>query len=602
MRKVLLISCLLSLAALMAANDAWTAARLLNVRRWSSPEFTRVVLDLDAPAAYETQSAASASILVLYLPNVFLPQGPREILIEDRVIRKVMLDTGERTRVTFFLYQPTRWKVFPLKRSSDGPDRVVIDIFKPAGPPEKAAKLPLPETRERVAAPEKAERGVQKVPEPAPGPAGPPAKMEEPAKIATPAEKKIEPPPSKPENARREAERVLAEKATVPAEKTRIPAETPPAAPLEKPRAADAAPPKAAAKLLEVRQWAAPDHTRVVIDLAGAPEYELVPGADPLTYSLILRSTVLPKGPREIEVADQVIRTMKVEPAGSDAKLSLFLVKQAALSVFLLKPYQDKPDRLVIDISRPDLEEKEKVGRQASRELKAGKKKIIVLDPGHGGEDPGAVGPRGTMEKEIVLSLAQGLQKVLDSTGGTRAFLTRRGDYFVPLTQRVRIAQEYGADLFISLHANGSRSRQTRGTSIYCLSVKGATDTATQLLAQKENASDLIGGMSAAPAQRDLDSILLDLKQTHSINESLQLGGLALSELRRVNAIQFPTPRQAGFAVLKGPDFPAILVETAYITHPNEESLLRQKSFQEKIGQAIFAAVKRFIPRLSPKE
>ncbi len=239
----------------------------------------------------------------------------------------------------------------------------------------------------------------------------------------------------------------------------------------------------------------------MVIDLEGAPQYELVPGADPLTHSLILRGTVLPRGPREIAVADQVIRTLKLEAAGrAEAKLTVFLVKPAALSVFLLKPYQDKPDRLVIDISRPDLEEKEKAGRQLSRELKAGKKKIIVLDPGHGGEDPGAIGPRGTMEKEIVLSLAQGLQKVLDSTGETRAFLTRRGDYFVPLSERVKIAQEYGADLFISLHANGSRSRQTRGTSIYCLSLKGASDTATQLLAQKENASDLIGGMSAAPA------------------------------------------------------------------------------------------------------
>ena len=426
--------------------------------------------------------------------------------------------------------------------------------------------------------------------------------MEETPKIAEPPRKKIEPPP-KPAESSRPAERPPAAALLNPPEKSGKGAERPPAAPREEARTTDVGAPRAAARLLEVRQWAAPDHTRVVIDLAGAPQYELVPGADPLTHSLILRGTVLPRGPREIAVADQVIRTLKLEEAGrAETKLTVFLVKPAALSVFLLKPYQDKPDRLVIDISRPDLEEKEKAGRQLSRELKAGKKKIIVLDPGHGGEDPGAIGPRGTMEKEIVLSLAQGLQKVLDSTGETRAFLTRRGDYFVPLSERVKIAQEYGADLFISLHANGSRSRQTRGTSIYCLSLKGASDTATQLLAQKENASDLIGGMSAAPAQRDLDSILLDLKQTHSINESLQLGGIALSELGRVNAVQFSTPRQAGFAVLKAPEFPAILVETAYITHPNEESLLRKKSFQEKISQAIFAAVKRFIPRLSARE
>jgi N-acetylmuramoyl-L-alanine amidase len=603
-KKSLLISFLLFLTVLSAAGDGWAAPRLLKVRKWSSPEFTRVVLDLDAPAAYEIQSAASASILVVYLPDLLLPQGPREILIEDRVIRKVMLDAGERTRVTFFLYQPTRWKVFPLRRSSDGPDRLVIDIFKPAVPlEEKAARLPLPETGRKIAPPQKTEGPPQKPPEPSPKPAGPPAKMEETARMAEPPRKKIEPPP-KAEDPPRPVERPLAaETPPRPAEKSGKEAERPPAVLREEVRAKEGASPRAAARLLEIRQWAAPDHTRVVIDLEGAPQYELVPGADPLTHSLILRGTVLSKGAREIAVADQVIRTLKLEAAGrADAKLTVFLVKPAALSVFLLKPYQDKPDRLVIDVSRPDLEEKEKAGRQVSRELKAGKKKIIVLDPGHGGEDPGAIGPRGTMEKEIVLSLAQGLQKVLDSTGETRAFLTRRGDYFVPLSERVKIAQEYGADLFISLHANGSRSRQTRGTSIYCLSLKGASDTATQLLAQKENASDLIGGMSAAPAQRDLDSILLDLKQTHSINESLQLGGIALSELGRVNAVQFSTPRQAGFAVLKAPEFPAILVETAYITHPNEESLLRKKSFQEKISQAIFAAVKRFIPRLSARE
>jgi N-acetylmuramoyl-L-alanine amidase len=277
-------------------------------------------------------------------------------------------------------------------------------------------------------------------------------------------------------------------------------------------------------------------------------------------------------------------------------------VKPGRLEVFLLKPVEDKPDRLVIDVSRPDLEEKEKEQRQFTRELKAKKKRIVVVDPGHGGDDPGAIGPRKTLEKDIVLALAQNLQKALDSTGEVRAFLTRRGDYFVPLQDRVKIAQEYGADLFISLHCNGSRSRQTRGTSIYCLSPKGASDMATQLLAQKENSSDLVGGTSLPPTQKDLNTILLDLEQTHAINESLQLGGLALNEFGRINQIQFTQPRQAGFAVLKAPEFPSILVETAYITNPTEEIMLRKKSFQDRICQSIIAAVKRYIPLLSAKE
>jgi N-acetylmuramoyl-L-alanine amidase len=294
---------------------------------------------------------------------------------------------------------------------------------------------------------------------------------------------------------------------------------------------------------------------------------------------------------------------MKLEPEGrNEARLSLFLMKPGRLNVFLLKPFEDKPDRLVMDVSRPDLEEKEKEQRQVTRELKARKKRIVVIDPGHGGDDPGAIGPRKTLEKDIVLALAQNLQKMLDATGEIRAFLTRRGDYFIPLNDRMKIAQEYGADLFISLHCNGSRSRQTRGTSIYCLSLKGASDQATQLLAQKENASDMIGGTSLAPVQKDLDTILLDLEQTHAINESLQLGGLALNELGRINRIQFSQPRQAGFAVLKSPEFPSILVETAYITHPTEEMLLRKRTFQDRVCQAITAAVKRYIPILSAKE
>jgi N-acetylmuramoyl-L-alanine amidase len=380
----------------------------------------------------------------------------------------------------------------------------------------------------------------------------------------------------------------------------------PPAISPEQPREKEIAPARAVptlAKLLDIRQWSAPDHTRVVIDLDGAPNYEVLPSTDSLVYTLNLRGVKLPKGGKEIPVADQVIQKMKVEIVGTEeAKLTLILVKPSRLDVFLLKPFEDKPDRLVIDISRPDLEEKEKVERQASRELKAKKKRIIILDPGHGGDDPGATGPKGTMEKDVVLALAQRLQKSLDATGEVRAFLTRRGDYFVPLQDRVKIAQEYGADLFISLHANGNRSRQIHGTSIYCLSLKGASDTATQLLAQKENSSDMIGGISAASTRRDLDSILLDLEQTQSINDSLHLGGIVLRELSRVNRIQFFQPHQAGFAVLKAPEYPSVLVETAYITHPAEEMLLRKKSFQDNLCEAITAAVKKFVPLLAIKE
>ncbi len=356
-------------------------------------------------------------------------------------------------------------------------------------------------------------------------------------------------------------------------------------------------------RLLEIRLWSAPDHTRVVIDLNGPPTYDIPASENPLTLVLNLQGIFLQKGKQEIPVKDPVIQKMMVHPKGKDqAEVTLFLVKPGRWKIFSLKPYQDKPHRLVIDILRPDLEEKEKTERKVSEELKAKKKRIIVLDPGHGGEDPGAIGPRGTKEKDVVLALARRLQKTLDESAGIKAFLTRRGDYFVPLDERIKIAREYGADLLISLHANGSSKRHTRGTSVYCLSLKGASDQATQLLAQKENASDLMGGISLTPEKKDLDSILLDLELTHNINESLHLGGLMLSELGRINQIQFIQPRQAGFAVLKAPNFPSILVETAYITHPVEERFLRKESFQADLIRAIFNAVKKFIPLLAVKE
>jgi len=356
-------------------------------------------------------------------------------------------------------------------------------------------------------------------------------------------------------------------------------------------------------RLLDIRHWSAPDHSRVVIDLSGTPTYEVPPPVDPFILTVILRRVIPPRRSQEISVNDRVIRKIRVAPMPKEgAEVILSLVKTARWNVFALKPYLDKPDRVVIDVARPDLEEKEKAERQISQKLKAKKTRIIVIDPGHGGEDPGAVGRKRALEKDIVLALARKLQRALDESGDARAFLTRRGDYFVSLDERIKIAQEHGADLFISLHTNGSPKRQARGTSLYCLSLKGASDMASQLLAQKENASDMVGGTSLVPPQRDLDSILLDLEQTHTINESLQLGGLMLSELGRVNPIQFSQPRQASFTVLKAPSIPSILVETAYITNPAEEKLLQMERFQRDLARAIMAAVKKFLPLLAVKE
>ena len=576
MRRTWLPAILLAVLVAGAATEGLAASRLLSIRKSSAPESTRVVLDLEAPPTYEIQSSASSPILTIYLRNLVLPKGAQEVSIEDQIIRKVKVDPGEKdtAKVIFFLRQPTRWKVFALKPESGMPDRLVIDVFRPQG--EIGGKVEKPEGRPSVQEPQEEKTTPVKVEKPAPLPLHPPA---EEAKIPPGKAEEPKTPPGKAE-------------------------EPPRALPSEEPREKMVAPAKGVARLLEIRHWSAPDHTRIVADREGAPSFEILPQtADPLVYTVQFRGIILPRGSQELPVNDQVMRKIRIEPEGREgARLSLSLVKPGQLNIFLLKPFENKPGRLVIDVSRPDLEEKEKEQRQFTRELKAKKKRIVVIDAGHGGDDPGAVGPRKTLEKDIVLALAQNLQKALDATGEIRAFLTRRGDYFVPLNDRVKIAEEYGADLFISIHANGSRSRQTRGTSIYCLSLKGASDKATQVLAQKENESDMLGGTSLVPVQKDLDTILLDLEQTHAINESLHLGGLALSELGRVNQVQFSQPRQAGFAVLKAPEFPSILIETAYISNPNEEMFLRKKSFQDQLCQAITAAVRKYLPFLSVKE
>jgi len=556
MKKRWLLAGILGLWVIGAVGEGTAAPRLMGIRRFSGPEFTRVVLDLEAPPTYEVHSVVGSSILSISLQKVTLPQGGREIQIEDRVIHKIRIDPAQKdeARVVFSLVQPTRWKVFVLRPAEGKPNRLVIDVFRPTG--EVTGKVEKQEGKPAVTEPNEEARLPVKTEKPLAKPADP-----------QPPEKKTPP----------KAEEPFREKVPVPA--------------------------RGVARLAEIRHWSAPEHTQVVADLEGTPAYEVLPQMEPLVYTLQLRGILIPRGTHEIPVGDQVIEKIRVEPEGmNEAKLSLFLIQPSRLNVLLLNSFENKPNRLVIEVSRPDLQAKEKEQRESTREIKARNKRIVVIDPGHGGDDPGAIGPRKALEKDIVLALAQNLQRILDSTGEVRAFLTRRGDYFVPLNDRVKIAQEYGADLFISLHANGSRSRQTRGTSLYCLSLKGASDKATQLLAEKENASDMVGGTSLAPVQKDLDTILLDLEQTHAINESLQLGGLALNEMGRVNRVQFSQPRQAEFAVLKGPEFPSILVETAYITHPTEEMLLRKKGFQDRICQAIAAAVKRYIPIMAAKE
>lgn len=219
---------------------------------------------------------------------------------------------------------------------------------------------------------------------------------------------------------------------------------------------------------------------------------------------------------------------------------------------------------------------------------------VVALDAGHGGEDPGAIGRNGTREKDVTLSIARKLKLQIDSTPGMRAVLIRDGDYFIPLGNRVEKARRAHADLFVSIHADAFIKPHARGSSVFALSEGGATSASARWLAKKENEADLIGGVNLAVKDPYLARTLLDLSQTATINDSMKLAKHVLNELGGINTLHRGKVEQAGFAVLKSPDVPSILVETAFISNPTEERRLRDEAYQEKMANAILGGIKRY--------
>lgn len=219
---------------------------------------------------------------------------------------------------------------------------------------------------------------------------------------------------------------------------------------------------------------------------------------------------------------------------------------------------------------------------------------VVVIDPGHGGEDPGAIGRRGTMEKDIVLKIAKKLKATLADDPRFRVALTRDGDYFVALNDRVARARKLKADLLVSVHADAFVQAQANGSSVFALSERGATSTAAKWLANKENNADLIGGVNLHVRDNVLARTLLDLSQTAQINDSIKLGKLVLAELGGINRLHKAQVEQAGFAVLKAPDVPSILIETAFISNPDEERKLREPKYQDKMAEAIADGIRNY--------
>jgi N-acetylmuramoyl-L-alanine amidase len=270
---------------------------------------------------------------------------------------------------------------------------------------------------------------------------------------------------------------------------------------------------------------------------------------------------------------------------------------------------EEKPPRKTVEAPRkPDLPQRETAATEApARPAKPtddgpGVSRLITItiDPGHGGEDPGAVGAAGSFEKHVTLSVGRRLKAKIDAEPNMRAMLTRDADYFVPLQQRVAKARRVQADLFVSIHADAFISPSARGSSVFVLSDKGASSTAARWLAQKENAADLIGGVNIGVKDSHLARTLLDLSQTAAINDSLKVGKAVLGELGGINRLHKGEVEQASFAVLKAPDIPSILVETAFISNPEEEARLNDEAYQDRMAEAIVRGLKRYFAKNPP--
>lgn len=388
--------------------------------------------------------------------------------------------------------------------------------------------------------------------------------------------------------------------------------------------------------VLAVRVWPAADYTRVAIESRLPLKYShftvknperLVVDMEGVEFDSVLESLSTKVSPDDPNI--KLLRAGRFKPG--IVRLVMELKQEVKPQVFVLPPVGEYGHRLVLDVypleppdplaqligkvdaqaqgagpaapatERPSVAESEtRVERPRGGKPVVDRLVTIMLDPGHGGEDPGAVGRSGSYEKHITLAIAKRLKAKIDAEPNMRAVLTRDTDFFVPLQMRVQKARRIQADLFVSIHADAFTRPDANGSSVFALSESGASSSAARYLAQKENAADLIGGVNIDVKDPVLARTLLDLSQTATISDSLKLGRAVLDEIGGINRLHKPQVEQAGFAVLKAPDIPSILVETAFISNPEEERRLNDDAYQNKMAEAIIAGIRKYFAKNPP--
>lgn len=366
------------------------------------------------------------------------------------------------------------------------------------------------------------------------------------------------------------------------------------------------------AQVLSTRIWPAPEYTRLTFESKEEIQYKIFSVTHPARLVLDLQTNDITAALAELNGKvtgeDPYIQGLRVaRNRPGVVRVVLDLKQDVRPQIFTLRPVADYGHRLVLDIHpivphdvmAQLLEETEKLRPR----LRPGAPRLatIVIDPGHGGEDPGAIGRRGSREKDVTLSIARRLKKLIDGEPNMRALLTRDGDYFLALGARVEKARAVKADLLVSIHADAFTRPNVRGSSVFALSDKRATSELARALAKKENESDLIGGVALQTKDDHVRRTILDLSQSATIDHSLRLGSSVLKQLGGVNDLHKPRVEQASFAVLTAPDVPSILVETAFISNPEEERRLNDDAYQDKLAQAILEGIREYIAKHPPR-
>lgn len=339
-----------------------------------------------------------------------------------------------------------------------------------------------------------------------------------------------------------------------------------------------------------IRIWAENDKTRIVLDLSRAAAHSIftLRGPDRLVVDLddgrlAKTLTTMPQGTGAVRSIRSAIQ------ADGDLRVVLDLNSEVRSRSFTTGPNAKYGDRLVIDLQRSG---EVAAVKRASEVFEQGRDIVIAIDPGHGGRDPGAVGKRRTREKDVALSISRKLAERINAEPGMRAVLVRDRDIYIDHRERTAIARRHKADLFMSIHADAVSDRRASGASVYALSLKGASDEAARQLARRENAS--VGGVALEGKDDVLASVLIDLSQNASLSASLEVGDKVVREMGKVARLHRKTVQQAGLLVLKSPDMPSILVETAFISNPAEEAKLRDAGYQGRLANAILAGLRKY--------